>query len=226
MDQLHRRGNACRKPPEGRMTNTPPAAQRQMIGSLIFGLSAICLLTNLVGLGRLAYDVVIAPPATNLLIKVLILDLLFALGLGLGTLSRGRFGSPAFGPFARVYTWVYLAFTWVTYLLITLRVNSQEYSLLQYLTLVFLLGVELLVVAALRLAVPDRTIGYFAVPMLAIVLFHLVLIVYRYVIASAPISAYLVGDIFLMLVMSIVSTSMLGENAFRALIERFIERVG
>jgi hypothetical protein len=208
------------------MTNTPPAAQRQTIGSLIFGLSAICLLTNLVGLGRLAYDVVIAGAATNLVIKVLILDLVFALGLGLGTLSRGRFGSPAFGPFARVYTWVYLAFTWVTYLLITLRVNSQEYSLLQYLTLVFLLGAELLVIAALRLAVPDRTIGYFAVPMLAIVLFHLVLIVYRYVIASAPISAYLVGDILLMLVMSIVSTSMLGENAFRALIERFIERVG
>jgi hypothetical protein len=32
--------------------------------------------------------------------------------------------------------------------------------------------------------------------------------------------------VFLMLSMAIVSTSMLGENAFRALIERFIERVG
>ena len=208
------------------MTNQPSADQRQMFGSLIFGLGAVCLLINLVGLGRIAYDVVIAGAATNLLVKVLILDLVFAFGLGLGTLSRSRFGSPAFGPFARVYTWVYLAFTWVTYLLITLRVNSQEYSVLQYLTLIFMLGVELLAIAALRLVVTDRTIGYFAVPMLAIVLFHLALIVYRYIFVSAPLSAYLVGDVFLMLMMAIVSTSMLGQNAFRALIERFIERVG
>ena len=208
------------------MTNPPSADQRQMFGSLIFGLGAICLLVNLVGLGRIAYDVVIAGAASNLLVKVLILDLVFAFGLGLGSLSRGRFGSQVFGPFARVYTWVYLAFTWVTYLLITLRVNSQQYSVLQYLTLLFLLGVELLAIVALRLVVTDRTIGYFAIPMLAIVLFHLVLIVYRYIFASEPMSAYLVGDVVLMLIMSIVSTSMLGENAYRALIERFIERVG
>ena len=78
----------------------------------------------------------------------------------------------------------------------------------------------------IRSTVTDRTIGYFAVPMLAIVLFHLALIVYRYIFVSAPLSAYLLGDIFLMLAMAVVSTGMLGQNAFRALIERFIERVG
>jgi hypothetical protein len=197
-----------------------------MFGSLVFGLGAICLLINLVGLGRIAYDVVIAGAATNLLVKDIIIDLVFAFGLGLGIISRSRFGSPVFSPFARVYTWVYLAFTWVTYLLVTLRINSQEYSFLQYLTLLFMLGVELLSIAALRMAVPDRTMGYFAIPMLAIVLFHLALIVYRYIFASAPVSAFLLGDVVLMLVMASVSTSMLGANAFRTLIERFIERVG
>jgi hypothetical protein len=220
------RGERDRAPREDRMTNPPSAAQRQMFGSLIFALGAVCLLIHLVGLGRIAYDVVIAGAVTNLVVKVILLDLVFAFGLGLGTISRSRFGSPAFGPFARVYAWVYLAFTWATYLLITLKINSQEYSFLQYLTLLFMLAVELLAVAALRLVVSDRALGYFAIPMLAIVLFHLALIVYRYIFASAPVSVYLLGDVFLMLVMSVVSTSMLGTNAYRALIERFIERVG
>ena len=208
------------------MTNPPPAAQRQMFGILVFALGAVCLLINLAGLGRIVYDVVGAGAASNLVVKVLILGVVFAFGLGLGALSRSRFGSPAFAAFARVYLWVYLAFTWLTYLAITLRVSSQQYSFLQYLSLLFMLAVELLAIAGLRLAAPTGAIGFFAVPMLAIVLFHLVLIVYRYIFASQPLSLYLAGDLFLMLTMAVISTSMLGENTFRTLVERFIERVG
>ena len=57
-------------------------------------------------------------------------------------------------------------------------------------------------------------------------LFQLVLIVYRYVFASAPMSVTLVGDLVLLLGMASVSSAMLGEDGFKAFIERFIQKVG
>jgi hypothetical protein len=208
------------------MTATPPAEQRQIFGSLVFLLAALCLLINLAGVGRLAYDVVVVGLASSLLVKVVILALVFVFGLGLGALSQRRFESPAFPLFARVYSWVYLALTWLTYLGVTLQVNAQQYSVLQYLSLLLLLAVELAAVFSLRLIVAGRAIGLFAIPMLAVVLFHLLLIVYRYVFASMPITLYLLGDLILLLAMTLISSAMLGENAFRAVMDRIIEKAG
>jgi hypothetical protein len=203
-----------------------PTPQRQVFGSLVFALAALCLLINLVGLGRLAYDVVVAGAAANLVVKVIILAVVFIIGLGLGVLSLRRFQSPAFPLFARVYTWAFLAFTWVTYLGITLQVNAQQYSLLQYLSYLLLLGTQIAMVIGLGLMVPGRTIAIFAIPVLAVVLFHLLLVVYKYVFASLPASAYLAGDLVLLLSMTVVGTAMLGETAFRAVLDRVIEKAG
>ena len=81
-------------------------------------------------------------------------------------------------------------------------------------------------VLALRLFIPDKAIGIFAIPMIAIVLFHLGLVVYLYIFADTPVTAYLAGDLVFLLVMAGVSSALLGENAFRSVMERFIERVG
>lgn len=149
---------------------------------------------------------------------------MFVFGLGLGVLSQRRFENPGFLSFARVYTWVYLALTWVTYLGVTLQVNGQRYSVLQYVSLLLVLAVQFATVVGLRLGVPDRALGFFAIPMLAIVLFHLLLIVYRYIFASRPVTAYLAGDLFLLFMMTVLSSAMLGENAFRAVMDRVIEK--
>ncbi|MCC6189389.1 MAG: hypothetical protein IT318_10155 [Anaerolineales bacterium] len=116
------------------MTPSPPASQRQIFGTLVFALAALCLLIYVAGAGRLAYDVVVISTASNLLVKILILGLVFVFGLGLGVLSQRRFDNPGFLSFARVYTWVYLALTWVTCLGVTLQVNGQRYSVLQIAT--------------------------------------------------------------------------------------------
>jgi hypothetical protein len=208
---------------------TPSSAapeQRQVFGTLVFALGALCLLIHLAGVGRLAYDVVIIGAAANLLVKLVILGLVFLFGLGLGVLSQRRFENAAFALFARVYTWVYLAMVWVTYLGVTLQVNRQAYSFLQYSALFLILVAQLVSAFSLRLVIPDRAYGLFAIPMLAIVLFHLLLIVYRYVFVSQPVTAYLAGDLFLLVVMTVVSSAMLGQNAFRAVMDRVIEKVG
>lgn len=209
------------------MTASPPSSsQRQIFASLIFSLGALFLLVNLVGVARLAYDVVVRGAPGNLLVKVLILVVVLVVGLALGAASHRRFGSDAFLLFTRVFAWVYLALASLTYLGITLRLSLHDYSIVLYGAFLFLILVELGTVVALRLFVPGRAIGLFAIPLLMIVLFHLAVIVYEYIFASQPISGYLAGDLLFLLAMTILSTALLGENAFRSLIERVIERVG
>jgi hypothetical protein len=208
------------------MSTSPPANQRLIFGSLVFSLAAICLLVNLAGVARLAYDVVAVGALDNLFVKALILGLVFWFGLGLGIVSLRRFQSPAFPQFARIYTWTYLALASLTYLGITLRTSSHDYSLLLYGAFIALLLYELIGVLGLHLVMPDRSTGFFAIPILAIVLFHLVVIVYLYVFASAPLSLYLAGDLFLLLMMSAIGSALLGENAFRSIVERLIDKIG
>src|SRR5262249_1991319 len=122
--------------------------------------------------------------------------------------------------------WLYLALIWLTYLGIILRLDSLEYSLLEYLAFLLLLAIELAALAGLRLITPNRLNPVFALSLLIIVLFQLVLIVSRSVFASAPLSLFLGGDLLLLIAMAVVSSALLGEDAFRAFIERFIQKVG
>jgi hypothetical protein len=208
------------------MSASPTNNQRLVFGSLVFTLSALCLLINLVGMARLAYDVVILGAPTDLLVKAVILALVYAFGLGLGTISHRRFDSLAFTQFATVYAWVYLALTCLTYLGVTFRISLHDYSVLLYGAFFLLILLELAAVLALRLFIPGKAIGIFAIPMIAIVLFHLGLVVYQYIFAGAPVTAYLLGDLVFLLAMTGVSSALLGESAFRSLMERVIERVG
>jgi hypothetical protein len=208
------------------MSASPTNNQRLIFGTLVFTLSALCLLINLVGMTRVAYDVVVLGVLAGLLVKVVILGLVYVFGLGLGTVSYRRFENAAFPQFATFYAWAYLALACFTYLGATFRVSLHDYSLLLYGAFFLVILIELAAVLALRLFIPGRAIGIFAIPMIAIVLFHLGLVVYQYVFASTPVTTYLLGDLVFLLTMAGVSSALLGENAFRSLMERVIERVG
>lgn len=208
------------------MSASPTNNQRLVFGTLVFTLSALCLLINLLGMARLAYDVVVLGVVTGLLVKVVILGLVYVFGLGLGTVSYRRFENTAFPQFATVYAWVYLALVCLTYLGATFRVSLHDYSVLLYGAFLFIILLELAAVIALRLFIPGKAIGIFAIPMIAIVLFHLGLVVYQYIFNDMPVTAYLAGDLFFLLAMTAVSSALLGENAFRSLMERVIDRVG
>lgn len=208
------------------MSASPTNNQRLIFGTLVFTLAALCLLINLLGMARLAYDVVVLGVLAGLLPKVLILALVYVFGLGLGTVSHRRFENAGFAQFATVYAWAYLALTCLTYLGATFRVSLHDYSVLLFGAFFLIILLELAAVLALRLFIPGRAIGIFAIPMIAIVLFHLGLVVYQYIFAAAPVTAYLAGDLVFLLVMAGVSSALLGENAFRSVMERFIERVG
>ncbi len=208
------------------MSASPPNPQRLIFGTLVFTLAALCLLINLAGMARLAYDVVVLGVLADLPAKIIILALVYVFGLGLGTVSHRRFENAAFPQFATVFAWAYLSLTCLTYLVATFRISLHDYSLLLYGAFILIIVLELAAVLALRLFIPGKAIGVFAIPMLAIVLFHLGLVVYQYIFLSAPVTGYLVGDLIFLLTMTGVSSALLGENAFRSLMEKVIERVG
>jgi len=209
------------------MTQTsPPADQRTLLGSVVFALGALCLVIVWFGLGRIAYDVVVTGVLSNLPVKFLVLAVVYAFGVGLGSVSRTRFDNPIFPRLARLYAWIFLLLLWVSYLGIILRVDSHQYSLLEYISFLVLLLIQLLALSGLRMVTSDKAVPIFALSLLVIVLFQLLLIVYRYVFASAPVSIYLLGDLVLLFGMASFSSAMLGEDAFKAFVERFIEKVG
>src|SRR5687768_7430071 len=151
------------------MSASPTNNQRLIFGTLVFTLAALCLVINLVGMARLAYDVVVLGAPTEFFVKVFILGLVYVFGLGLGTASHRRFENAAFPQFATVYAWAYLMLTCLTYLGATFRVSLHDYSLLLFGAFLLIILLELAAVLALRLFIPGRAIGIFAIPMLAIV---------------------------------------------------------
>jgi hypothetical protein len=208
------------------MSPNPPADQREVYGGLLFGLGALCLAGVWVGLARVAYDVLVVGVLAGLLVKLLVLAVVYAFGVGLSTLGRGRFDQPLFARAAGALAWAFLGLIWLCYLGAILRVDSQQYSVLEYLSFVVVLAAGLLALGGLRLVTTGRPSPFFAVSLLVIVLFQLLLIVYRYVFASAPLSIFLVGNLALLIGMAATGAGMLGEDALRAFLERFIEKVG
>jgi hypothetical protein len=204
----------------------PPVEQRALLGSVIFALGALCLAIVWFGLGRVAYDVVVTGVLNNLPVKFGVLAVVYIFGVGLGSVSRSRFDNPIFPRLARVVAWAYLLLLWLSYLGVILRVDRQQYSVLEYFSFLGMLLVELVALFGLRMVTTDKPTPFFALSLLLIVLFQLLLIVYRYVFASAPLSIYLAGDLVLLISMAVVSLSLLGEDAFKALAERFIAKVG
>ena len=96
-----------------------------LLGSFVFALGAVCLVIVWFGLGRIAYDVVVTGVLSNLLVKFVVLAVVYAFGVGLGSISRTRFDNPIFPRLARLYSWTYLVLVWVTYLGVILRVDGS-----------------------------------------------------------------------------------------------------
>ena len=68
----------------------------------------------------------------------------------------------SFAPFARICAWGYLALTWLSYLGITLVADAHQYSVLQYLSFLFVLAVELVFPVLIALFLADVALAVLA----------------------------------------------------------------
>ncbi|MGC9424118.1 hypothetical protein [Vibrio sp.] len=100
-----------------------------------FALTIISLLADILGLGKLAYDVIVQGNVNDLLIKVLILALAFLFGIGLGYLGVRGFRNTTIPSVARLYAWIYLGIACTSYFGVAVVLNRQDFTFVTFLAL-------------------------------------------------------------------------------------------
>jgi len=177
------------------------------------------------GLGKLAYDIVVINDLSDAFFKVILLVVVFVFGMGLGVLSIRGFDNWAFRSVARFFAWVYLGIACLSYFGITVVLYRQAYSIEAFGTFVLVMITELLAILSLHVVIEDHDIRPFSYPIFAVAAIQAFLALHRYVLVSVPVSAYLAGDLFFFLGMTLVGSAMLGDIAFASLIKRVIDEI-
>lgn len=210
---------------DDKLSKLSPGWQRFLNGST-FGLSGISLLADVLGLGKLAYDVIIIGDLTDLGFKLIVLLLVFLFGIGLGVVAVKGFDNTRVVDLARIYAWIYIAIACFSYLGIALALRSQDYNFSTYVAFVIVIISQLFAVKAMQIALEENLdIRHFSIPILTVCLVHGVLIVYTYVFATTPASIYLAGDIVFFTGMTLIGSAMLGDIAFRVLLAKIYHEV-
>ena len=191
-----------------------------------FTLSAIGLLADILGIGKLAYDVVIIGDLTDLGFRLLILVIVFFFGIGLGVVAMKGFENTRVVDMAIFFSWVYIAIACLSYLGIAFSLRNQEYTVLTYLSFVVIIGSQLLATKGIQIALEDDIdIRQFSIPILTICLIHAILIVYSYIFAGTPVTLFLAGDLLFFTGMTLVGSAMLGDIAFISLMRKIYKEI-
>lgn len=183
-------------------------------------LSAIGLLADILGIGKLAYDVIVARQLSDLGFKMIVLVLVFLFGVGLGVISIKGFQNTSLLSIAQFYAWVYVAIACLSYLGISFSLNKQGYTFGTYVAFVFVILAELLAMYALHVVIDDHDIRQYSIPILGVCLVHAILVVYAYVFIPVPVSLYLAGDLFFFTAMTLIGSAMLGDIGFGTMLSR------
>lgn len=191
-----------------------------------FTLSGIGLLADILGIGKLAFDVVITGNLTDLGFRLLILTVVFFFGIGLGVVAMKGFENTRVVDMAIFFSWVYIAIACLSYLGIALSLKNQDYTILTYFSFVVIIGSQLLAAKGIQIALEDDLdIRQFSIPILTICLIHAILIVYSYIFIATPVTFFLAGDLIFFTGMTLVGSAMLGDIAFISLMRKIYEEV-
>jgi hypothetical protein len=96
-------------------TSLSPRMHKLMsVGGLT--VSAISLLADIFGLGKLAHDVIVQGNLADLGFKMVVLVIAFLFGIGLGVISIKGLQNVSLLVLSQLYAWVYLTVTCFSYL--------------------------------------------------------------------------------------------------------------
>jgi len=190
-----------------------------------FLLSAIGLLADILGIGKVVYEVVVIGNLSDLGFKILVLFVVFIFGIGLGMVSLKGFGNLSIIQMGKFYAWLYIFLICLTYLGIAFVLRQHEYNVTTYTAFVVLIIAQLLAVKTIGSALENQIdTKQFSIPILSICLIHGILVVYTYVFTGISVTLYLGGDIFFFILMSFVGSSMLGDTGFLHMIGKIFSK--
>lgn len=207
---------------QGRRAALTERAQfwHQILKYSTLGLSAIGLLAHILGVGKLAYDVIVLQEFSDLAFKSIVLVITLLFGIGVGFVNLRGFPNPYLFLFARYYAWVYVAMVCISYLGIAMSLYGRDYSLVLYWAYVAVVLVELFAIYALHVGLNTRDTHLHSIPLLAVCIIHVLMIVYAYVFASVRVSIYLAGDLAFFTGMTLMGSAMLGDFGFAAMLSK------
>lgn len=197
----------------------------QVLRVSTYAITLISLLADILGLGKLAYDVIVSRNFSDLPIKVLLLLLGFLFGISLGYLGIKGFKSKTIPSVVRLYAWIYLLITCASYIGIAISINQQNYTIGSFLAFGLVLITELLAIVGLHVVVEDIDLRLFSIPILTASAFHLLLVINRYILSGSKVSIHIVGDLLFFLGFTTVGSAMYGDIGFQTMIGRIKERI-
>jgi len=135
------------------------------------------------------------PQKVHVFAPVVVLGIAYGVGWFTAMLGIRVYGNLVLPILINLITWACLAGICYLYLEILKRLYGQEYKLANFVKYVSVMIAGLAAMVGLHLIIEDHNLRPFAIPLLIINMFHLGLIVYRYVFDNGS-DIYLFGDLF------------------------------
>ena len=185
-------------------------SQRGMLSIVMLMVSLVALAYSLVGGIKVVHDVLDAKigTGTHMLVPVIVIGVAYGVGWITAMVAIRVYGNLILPMLINVFIWICLAGVCYLYIAILTRLYDQEYELMNYVKYVFVMLTWLTAMVGLHLIVEDHNLRPFAIPLLIISMFHLGLIVFRYVFDNGN-AYYLPGDLLFLFGMSAFSIFML-----------------
>lgn len=196
--------------------------------TMIFGLAALTL--SMIGGGIFIYDVFqdgIFNSLDSVWAKIIPLTLAYGVGWVLCLLSVRSFSNLVLPLMLKYYSWLTLAGVLVLYLKIMQKLFGQGYDTAHFLAYNVILISGLAALLGLHLLLDEQNLRRYSIPIIVVGIWHLVLMVLRYVIIDGGDPTYLFGDLYFFLVMFGLAVLMLAHlgilNPLRNSIDMFFQ---
>jgi len=172
------------------------------LSTMIFGLAALTL--ALVGGGVFIFDIFQAglfSAGSGVWAKVIPIALAYSVGWILCLLSVRSFSNLVLPLIIKYYSWVVLAGVLVLYLKIMQKLFWQDYDVAQFLAYNVILAASLAALLGLHLLLDEQHLRRYSIPIMIMGIWHLILMVLRYVVIDGAQAIYVLGDVYFFLVM-------------------------
>jgi len=217
-----------------RPTNGPPVnrngqpSQRGMLNAMILMVSLVSVGTAMTGAAWIALDVLSKglDNQIGILPKILAVGLAYVIGWIVSVFGI-RVSGHLILPFViKAFAWITLAGLCFLQVAIILKLFNQSYSFIKFIIYLLMMGTGLLALVGFHLIIENHNLVPFSFPILAVSLFHLVLIVAHYVFPELEEGKYIYfwGDAAFFLFTTVTGVLMLAHlgilKGFRSFMDR------
>lgn len=172
-------------------------------------IASFSLLVVFIGAFQLVQKAIYQGNLDGFLIRILILAIGFSFATIVGLIGKQELRSLTVLFIARIYTILYLVLTCFTYFGIALSLNQGNYSVQSYIAYIAVIIAELGAVRILQLQTSNSDARPLSLLLMAMNLFQLILIIFKYVFTVQNLSIlHLGGELALFIFMSLYSCLM------------------